>query len=131
MSVAPSYTLCKDERLCGKRAIEELYAAGTRFFKYPYKAYWLQTATDGAYPCSFVISVPKRRFKRAVQRNLLKRRTREAFRLNKHLLNVVGAGLQIHLMLVYASDEMLAFSEINAAMQKTLQHIAQQYAAPI
>lgn len=122
------HTLCKEERLCGKRAISGLFDSGNTFFLSPYKVFWLEASVDSA-PCPsrFTVSVPKRRFKKAVERNLMKRRIREAFRLNKKILNsVIAENRQIHLIAVFASDRLMPFSELEAAMKKILQRIARQ-----
>ncbi|MDR1865211.1 MAG: ribonuclease P protein component [Bacteroidales bacterium] len=129
MSATKANTLCKKERLCGKRMIAELFVSGKSFFHPPFRVIWMKT-TGGDAPVRFAVSVPKRRFKRAVHRNLIKRRTREAFRLNKQLLhNFVEEGQQILLMLVYTSDEISLFNELNGSMKKILQHIASKHAA--
>ena len=122
------FTLCKDERLRGERAISNLFDAGHAFFQAPYKVFWIKTSETGLYPVRFAVSVPKRRFKRAVKRNLLKRRTREAFRLNKQILSAaVTDNRQVRLMVVYASDKLLTYSELEESMKKILQRIARQY----
>ena len=122
------FTLCKDERLRGKRAISNLFDEGHTFFRAPYKVFWIITPESGFYPVCFAVSVPKRRFKHAVKRNLLKRRTREAFRINKQILSaVITDNRQVRLMLVYASDKLTHYSELEESMKKILQRIAQQY----
>jgi ribonuclease P protein component len=122
------FTLCKEERLCGERVISNLFDLGCSFFLPPYKVFWIKTPGINSFPSRFAISVPKRRFKRAVKRNLLKRRTREAFRINKQILNeVVTDGRQIHLMVIYSSDRLLSYAELEDSMKKILQRIAQQY----
>ncbi|GHT79167.1 hypothetical protein FACS189464_3760 [Bacteroidia bacterium] len=125
-----SHTLCKEERLCGKLAITALFASGKTCFQTPYKVVWTAVAEPSyPYPSRFAVTVPKRLFKHAVDRNLLKRRTREAFRLNKSLLNTaVKEGQHIRLMLIYTSAKILPYSELDAAMKKILPHIARQYA---
>jgi len=75
----------KEERLCNKRLINALYQSGSSFILYPFKVVYHATDELGV-PAQVLISVPKRRFKRAVDRNLLKRRIREAFRLQKNSL---------------------------------------------
>ena len=125
----PSYTLCKKERLYGKRAISGLFDTGHSFFQSPYKVFWIKVPVPEPCPSRFAVSVPKRRFKRAVDRNLIKRRTREVFRTNKQLLNeVVSEGDQIRLMVVYAADRLLPVTELKPAMEKILQRIARRYA---
>ena len=77
------YTFKKEERLCNKKLIDELFHNGSSFLCYPFKASWLVTDTPQAVPAQILFSVSKKRFKRAVDRNLIKRRMREAYRLNK------------------------------------------------
>jgi ribonuclease P protein component len=126
------FTLCKEERLCGERVISNLFDHGHSFFLSPYKVFWIKISETSSFPSRFAVSVPKRRFKRAVKRNLLKRRTREAFRINKQILNeVVADGGQIHLMVIYSSDQLLSYAESEKSMKKILQRIARQYVEPI
>jgi ribonuclease P protein component len=122
------FTLCKEERLCGERVISNLFDRGHSFFLPPYKVFWIKASETNSFPSRFAVSVPKRRFKRAVKRNLLKRRTREAFRINKHILNgVITGGVQIHLMVIYSSDRLLPHAELDESMKRILLRIARQY----
>src|SRR5687768_12587610 len=77
------YTFKKTERLCSKKDIELLYSKGRSKFNHPLKVYWLSNQFDGPFPARLVISVPKRLFKKAHERNRIKRQIREAYRLNK------------------------------------------------
>ena len=125
-----SHTLGKEERLCGERIISNLFENGHSFFLAPYKVVWIKVSESESVPSRFAVSVSKRRFKRAVKRNLIKRRTREVFRTNKQILNTaVTAGWQVHLMVIYTSDKILPSAELEASMKHLLQRIAQQYAA--
>jgi len=118
-------TLCREERLRGRKAISKLFNSGHSFFQSPYKVFWLNIdAPAGAYPSCFAVSVPKKRFKKAVVRNLLKRRTREAFRLNKNILNhAVAEGNQVHIIAIYSLDKILCSTDLGEAMKKVLHHI--------
>lgn len=79
------YTFKKEERLCSKRLIESLFRNGSSFVVYPYRVVVLygETLPTDAVPAQCIISVSKRRFRKAVDRNAIKRRMREAYRLQK------------------------------------------------
>ncbi len=77
------YTFKKEERLCSKKLLDKLFHSGSSFLLYPFRITWLAEDLAGPFPVQVVISVPKRRFKRAVDRNLLKRKIRDIYRLNK------------------------------------------------
>jgi ribonuclease P protein component len=76
----------KVERLCSKKLFAELFDKGNSFYSYPFRVLWIYTDTFQTSRSQIAISVPKRSFKKAVDRNLIKRRIREAFRKNKHNL---------------------------------------------
>ena len=115
-------TLSKSERLCGKTAIAGLVdrgkggTAGCLRYKYLVRA-------DGDPVSRILLSVPKRSFKRAVKRNLLKRRIREAYRLQKQLL---PAGVDIQF--IYLPREVLPFDAIYASMTGALTAVAEKMA---
>lgn len=73
----------KEERLCNIKLVDKLYHNGSSFLVYPFRIIWMPAVSDMAFPVQILISIPKKRFKRAVDRNLLKRRIREIYRLNK------------------------------------------------
>lgn len=73
----------KEERLCNVKLIDKLYHNGSSFLVYPFRIIWLIADSDLQFPAQILISIPKKRFKKAVDRNLLKRRIREIYRLNK------------------------------------------------
>jgi len=126
------YTFKKEERLCNKRLIDELFHNGSSFLCYPFKASWL-LVDDAAQTVSaqILISVSKRRYKRAVDRNLIKRRLREAYRLQKqqHLYELlVSSDKKIVLSLGYIGKQIESFDFIEKKMLKLLKQLSEQLA---
>jgi ribonuclease P protein component len=76
----------KEERLCSKKSLDLLFKKGSSFLLYPYRATFLFDAQPHKFPAQVVINVAKKRYKHAHDRNLIKRRTREAYRLQKSTL---------------------------------------------
>jgi len=77
------YTFKKEERLCSRKHLDLLFKNGSSFLLYPFRISYLFVDIPANVQAQVVINVPKKRYKRAVDRNLLKRRIREAYRLNK------------------------------------------------
>lgn len=106
-------TLSKSERLCGKKAVEALFGQGKGGVKGCLRYRYLSRADEE--PSRILVSVPKRSFKRAVKRNLLKRRIREAYRRQKSLL---PPGVDI--LFLYSAPELLPYETIYADMTAVL-----------
>jgi ribonuclease P protein component len=79
-------TFSKAERLCSKKAIEALFENGKSFYCSPFHIVWAYSTTEIPFPAQVAFSVSKKGFKHAVTRNLIKRRTREAYRKHKMTL---------------------------------------------
>lgn len=77
------YTFRKEERLCSKKHLGLLFKNGSSFLLYPFRISYIFVDETMGVPVQVVINVPKKRYKRAVDRNLLKRRIKEAYRLHK------------------------------------------------
>ena len=93
------YTFPKEEHLCRKKLIEELFGKqGSSFGVYPLRVVWIKSEAPTTAPPQVLISVSKRTFKRAVDRNRLKRLIREAYRLNKYRLTEQPNGHQVALL---------------------------------
>lgn len=104
-------TFTKSERLCSKILIDKLIEKGNSFQSFPFKIIWLE-AQESPVPAQIVISVPKRSFKRSVDRNKLKRRTREAYRKNKMVLYDHLNNKKVLLMFVYIAKTIIEYKEI-------------------
>ena len=110
-------TLPKSERLCGNTAVGALFGRGKNGGAGCLSVRFLVRDDDA--PSRIVVSVPKRQFKRAVKRNLLKRRIRESYRRQKALL---GPGKDI--MFIYTASEVLPYETIYADMTAVLTQIS-------
>jgi len=115
----------KPEHLCGEKRITRLYTQGEAFIAYPMRVVYLLEAKSETESSSVLVSVPKKRFKRAVKRNRLKRLMREAYRLNKQILldKLAEKQLQIHVSFNYVSDDELDYATIEKKMKLSLQKL--------
>ncbi len=78
------YNFQKEERLCSKKLLEALFKSGSSFLLYPFRITWQQSPdVDQKFSAQVVVAVPKKRFKHSVDRNQIRRRIKEAYRLNK------------------------------------------------
>ncbi len=131
--MATMYTFKKEERLCNKKLIDKLFHNGSSFLCYPFKASWLYHTEPQPYPAQILFSVSKRRYKHAVDRNLIKRCMRESYRLHKQqqLYDLLQAADKTILLSVgYIGKEIALYSVIEKKMLKLLQQLAEQLAAP-
>ena len=122
------YTFTKEERLCNKKLIDELFRNGSSFLCYPFKVSWLAVPANPALPVQVVFAVSKKRYKHAVDRNLLKRRMREAYRLSKEqylYLPLKDMGKQIVFSIGYVGKEIADYAFIEKKMLKLLNRLAQ------
>ena len=116
------YTLSKEERLSWKRYIDQLFAKGQSFVAFPLRVVYLPVEEDSLAPVSILISVPKKKFKRAVKRNLFKRQIREVYRVRKYTLidPLVEKNSRMLVAFLYLDKEIRSFAEMEKAMTKAL-----------
>jgi ribonuclease P protein component len=121
------YTFKKEERLCNKRLIDELFHNGSSFLCYPFKASWLFIDEPLQFPVQILFAVSKKRFKRAIDRNLIKRRMREAYRLHKQLYlydKLSSTEKKIVLSLGYIGKEIAPYDLTEKKMLKLLSQLS-------
>ncbi len=120
--MTPSLSLKKHERLKSKILLDKLFQEGQSAFSYPFKLlYRYEANVDADWPLLFSVTVPKKKVRSAVKRNLIKRRTREAYRLHKSDLQAQLASLQSHrlsLMLIYIESEAVEYAKIEKGVLK-------------
>ena len=118
--------LGKQDRLKKRKVIQEVFSKGISAKGYPVLILYKEVESDGPKALRAGFSVPKRKIRRAVDRNLIKRRMREAYRLNRHLTGFEEDGRQLAMMCIYMTPEILSFVEIEKGMIKALRRIAKQ-----
>lgn len=117
------FTFNKDERLCSKKVIDKLFLKGSSVFSFPVKLVFIETRLPAKVPVQAGFSVGKRNFKHAVQRNLIKRRMREVYRLNKAgFYNGIGEK-QVAVFFIYTAKTVAEYKQIEGAVKKGMMKI--------
>lgn len=128
-----SLTLGKRERLSSRKQIEQLFSGGhsSSMSAFPLRAvYNIKVRAMQEAPVQMMVSVPKRYFKHAVDRNRVKRQVRESFRQHKQLLSdVVTEGAQLQVAFVWLSDRHMATDEIDRRVLNLMQRMAEKVTA--
>ncbi|WP_045689548.1 ribonuclease P protein component [Hymenobacter sp. AT01-02] len=121
---ARSYSFPKEEHLCRKKLIDELFGRGSSFGLYPLRIVWLPTADATTDAPQVLVSVSKRNFKRAVDRNYFKRLMREAYRLNKYRLLEAPGGHRVgQLAIIYTGKEKKPFTLVEKKLISGLERL--------
>ncbi len=113
------FTLGKAERLKSRKLIERLFEEGSSLKVYPLKLVYLKTLHTSESPVQAGFSVPKRRFKKAVHRNRIKRLLKEAYRLEKHIV-YEGVNDSYVFMITFIGKEEPTFVNVKKNMHKLL-----------
>jgi ribonuclease P protein component len=123
-------TFPKKEKLCSNKQIEELFAKGKSFIVYPVRiVYIIRDENDmGKQVASVLISVSKKRFKRANKRNRVKRLIREAYRLNKLGLQetLVLRNKSVDIAFLYLKNTLPEYAEMEESMTKAIKLLSER-----
>jgi len=117
-----NYRLTKSERLHADKLIKELFNEGSSFFLYPFKVIYLKKNEEPVKINQVLISVSKKKIKKATGRNLIKRRVRESYRLNKNLLPGDG----ILLAFIFVGNPEIPYMEMNQKMAQILKKLGEE-----
>ncbi|MBV6427684.1 MAG: Ribonuclease P protein component [Haliscomenobacter sp.] len=125
----PAFTFRPNERLKSRKIIGNLFKTGNSFGMYPLRAVWIEVEQlpDNC-PFQMTVSVPKKRFPKAADRNRIRRQVREAFRLNKHLLQPTQTPppKPIALMILYTGTDQLPYSTIEEAIIRLVKKLGRR-----
>lgn len=115
----PKLTFRKEERLKSKKLFETLFSEGKSLREFPLKLIYTKTTFEDGTPVKVAVVAPKKKFKRAVDRNRIKRLLREAYRLNKPLIfnNIEG---NFAFIFLYLGNTMPCYDEVDKAMKQLL-----------
>lgn len=119
----PDRSLPRTERLRSLGAVRRLFESGESGFIYPFRYVWF-AEPDLVQSVEVLFSMPKKFHKRANRRNLLRRRTKEAYRLQKNLLRA-DAPVNLDLALIYSSKEVVSYKTIAHAVRRILESVVE------
>lgn len=127
------YGLCKKEKLCSVVAIEQLFGRNGAHFStlaFPLRIVARNNERRSSdAPVAFLISVPKKRLRHAVDRVTMRRRVREAYRLVRHRYPV-DSSLRLDVAFVYVADGLRDYAAIERAMCRLLSALANKFNTP-
>lgn len=118
----------KSEHLCGEKRINKLFTTGKAFIVYPLRVVYLTQPKSKTESAIVMVGAPKKKFKRAVKRNRLKRMMREAYRLNKHSLIEALDENQLEMMVSfqYIATEILEYDLIEKKMVASIHKLIEK-----
>ena len=122
-------SLRKEERLKSRKLIKSLFDSGKIIHQYPFKVlYSVKKNENKEHPAQIAVSVSKRNFKRAVDRNHIKRKIREAYRLNKQVFyeELTNSDQNLYFFVIYTAKADLEFTEIEIEMKNLLQKLQER-----
>ena len=126
-----SQTLKKEERIYLRSELNELFASRGSFVCYPFRVVYLEVPRQ-ALTLKMMVSVPKRRLKHAVDRNRIKRLTREVYRLTKkELVEQIDPEVTLLIGFIYLKDRLSRYSTVQQAVEEALKKLQPPTKEPV
>lgn len=125
-----SFGINKKEKVKSRTLIDQLFKKGNSKVFFPFRIVWTFTSLPHPVPVQFAVSVPKRKYPKAVDRIRFKRQMREVYRLNKHLLldNIPSNSKeQLAVMFLFISNTPVPYKTMNKQMKSALKFLKKQY----
>lgn len=129
MKPLQTYRLRKEECLNSRILIEKLFTGGSKSLPvFPLRIVYMFVEGEHLPSVSLLISVPKKRFKRAVKRNRIKRQIREAYRKNKQILTerLNESQKKMAIAFIWLDNELHSTQEVEAKVRKLLQLLSER-----
>ncbi len=117
----------KSEKLKSKKAIDYLFNKGKSINAFPIRAIYIEKSEQENILINVGVTVSKKNIKLAINRNLIKRRMREAYRLNNHSLKscLKGSNLELDIMFIYSAKEILPYEKIENKIKVLLTRLSE------
>lgn len=124
------FTFCKEERLKSRKVIQELFEKGKIVHHYPFKVLYIcKPKNESKFSAQFAVSVSKKNFKHAVDRNRIKRKMREAYRKSKHTLYsaIAKSDQMIYLFVIYTAKEEQEYAVFETEIKNMIKKVKHRF----
>ena len=122
------FEFSKKQKLCNETAIKEIFSNGKAFIIYPIRLVWKEEVNSDDVAIKSIIVVPKKQLKLASERNIVRRRMKEAYRLNKAEIEhfLVNKNRQLNVAIVYQNEKILSYKAIEKKIKLILGRLKEE-----
>ena len=118
----------KKQKLCNETAIKEMFSNGNSFVIHTIRLVWKEELNADDVAIKSIIVVPKKHLKLAADRNIVRRRIKEAYRLNKSAIEnfLKNKGKQLNIAIVYQNDKILSYKVLEEKIKLILGRLREE-----